>query len=114
MNTHHNELVHVYSNLLKNSYEAFKKNSIQNPKIDIDMIDENGMLKIVFTDNGGGIDKNIIDKVFDPYFTTKNDLNGTGLGLYISSVVIQEHCKGSIDVNSEDGKTQFIIKLKGL
>ena len=113
INTYHNELVHVFSNLFKNSYEAFINNNIANPKIEIDIVEENGLLKIVFTDNGGGIDKNIIDKIFDPYFTTKSDLNGSGLGLYVSIIVIQEHCKGTIEVKSQDENTQFFITIKG-
>ena len=100
-----NELVQVVLNLLKNSHDALLSNNIQNPSIKI-IIDKN-ILKI--KDNAGGIDEKILDKIFDPYFSTK-DKNGMGLGLYMSKTIIEEHCKGRLEAkNTNDGVVFSVI-----
>ena len=78
----------------------------QNPKITI-LIDENEMS---ICDNGGGIDENIIAKIFDPYFSTKSK-NGTGLGLYMSKLIIEQHSHGKLNVKNADGGACFSIVL---
>ena len=61
-------------------------------------------------DNGGGIDEQYLDKIFEPYFTTK-DVNGTGIGLYISKEIIHKHMKGTLHAtNSTDG-AKFTISI---
>lgn len=61
-------------------------------------------------DNGGGIKEEIIDKVFEPYFTTKEG-HGTGIGLYISKEIIHKHMKGSLKVKNIDKGVTFIISI---
>lgn len=62
-------------------------------------------------DNAGGIAPEIIHKLFIPYFTTKTKNNGTGIGLYMSRMIIQDHCHGTINAYSQADETTFIIKL---
>ncbi|OUR74111.1 hypothetical protein A9Q76_01440, partial [Arcobacter sp. 31_11_sub10_T18] len=59
-------------------------------------------LEIIIKDNAGGISDEIIDKVFDSHFTTKEDIEGTGIGLYMSKIIVTEHMKGSIEVRNSN------------
>jgi len=106
-----NEFTQVLINLIKNSEEAFLSNDINNPKIKLTTSCDEESVYICINDNAGGISEDIIDKVFDPYFTTKSNINGTGLGLYMSKIIIHEKLKGQIWVESQDDMTTFYIKL---
>lgn len=95
-----NEMIQVVLNILKNAEDNFLEKDIKKPWIKIST--NNKVLSIC--DNGGGIPEDIIDKIFDPYFSTKNDKNGTGLGLYMSKTIIEEHHKAKLKVeNTEEG-----------
>ena len=66
---------------------------------------------ITIEDNAGGIPKDIIEKIFDPYFSTKKAKDGTGLGLYISKTIIEDHCKGDLKVQNSNIGAKFTISL---
>jgi len=106
--SYENELVQVVLNILKNAEDVLVDKALENAKIDI--IIDGKTLKM--TDNGGGISKEIMEQVFDPYFSTKLDKEGTGLGLYMSKIIVNEHCNGELSVESKDGKTAFFIDLR--
>ncbi len=105
--TFENELKQVILNLIKNAEDALVNNKIKNPYIDIYITKNCFIIK----DNAGGIPKNIIDKIFDPYFSTKTKKDGTGLGLYMSKMIIEDHCKGKLEVSNETTGAKFQITL---
>jgi len=105
-NTYPNELKQVILNLIKNAEDVLIERDIQNPKIIIET--EDNILRVI--DNAGGIPEDIIDKIFDPYFSTKTKKDGTGLGLYMSKTIVEEHCNGILRVyNNEMGACFEII-----
>lgn len=106
------ELGQVVLNILNNAKDAFLVRNVENKFIRIAVINnDEKTLKITIEDNAGGIDKDILDKIFDPYFSTKQSKNGTGLGLYIAKIIVTDHFKGSIKgTNTKEG-AKFDILL---
>jgi len=104
------ELMQCIINILKNSIDAFKENKCENQKIDVIAKKHSDYVSIIFKDNAGGIAKDIIDKVFDPYFSTKSK-NGTGIGLYMTKTIIEEHLNGKIKIQSSHKETVILIEL---
>ena len=108
-----NEIVQVFLNIIKNSQDNFKEKGLENSRISIlsESI-ENGV-KVEICDNGGGIPDDIMEKIFDPYFSTKDAKNGSGLGLYMSKMIIEEHHGGKLSVKNRADGVCFTIELKG-
>ena len=106
------EIEQVVVSVVNNAVDALVLHAIQNPEIQISLIQDTDSITISISDNGGGIDKKIIDKVFDPYFSTKVQRNGTGIGLYTSKIILEHHKNGTISVRNEDKGACFIIKIK--
>jgi C4-dicarboxylate-specific signal transduction histidine kinase len=97
LNTYYNELSHVFLNILSNSKDALSATSRKNDKIIKIVVNEfRDTMVINLMDNGGGIDDNIIPKIFEPYYTTKYKSAGTGIGLYMVKQIIEKHMYGSI------------------
>lgn len=111
-NIYEHEFYQICLNLLNNSYEKFKEKDIKNPQINISTKDIEEGVEVTISDNEGIIPEDIIDKIYDPYFSTKTGKNGNGLGLYMSKLVIEEHLNGEIYVENEDNGVKFTIKLK--
>jgi signal transduction histidine kinase len=107
-----NEIMQVILNILKNSEDNFIEKDIKDRKIVIKTHENDSFSIISIIDNGGGIDDNIVDKIFDPYFSTKNEKNGTGLGLYMCKIIIEEHNSGEFNMINMDNGVCFEIKLK--
>ena len=105
------ELKQVFLNLINNAKDVLIENKISNKQITIKLYKDREKIFIYCIDNGGGINKRIINNIFDPYFSTKNHKNGTGIGLYMSKVIIEEHFKGNLDVENIDQGAQFSIIL---
>lgn len=112
-NIYKNEFIQICLNLLNNTYEHFLEREIENPKINIQTKDDKEFIEISICDNAGGVEPEIIEKIFDPYFSTKYTKNGNGLGLYMSKLIIEEHLEGKLDVENENGGAKFSIRLKG-
>ena len=105
------EIQQVILILLKNAEDALVENEIKNKRIKIKTYKENDFAIIEIEDNAKGIAADIMYKIFDPYFSTKKAKEGTGIGLYMSKIIIKDHCKGEITAtNSQDGAI-FKIKL---
>ena len=103
------ELMQMFVNIINNSKDAIVGSNQDNGRITAKIYSENSDAVVEITDNGGGVDEQIIQKIFDPYFSTKDDKSGTGLGLYISKMIIEDHLKGRIvGKNTDDG---FSIKV---
>lgn len=106
-----NEVTQMILNLLKNAQDVFEEKEILNPYITIKAYEEDSLTVVEISDNAGGIPETIIDKIFDPYFSTKDAKNGTGLGLYMSKTIVEEHCKGRLNVHNTSDGCCFVIKL---
>ena len=102
------EIMQVILNILKNAQDNFREKNVVNAEITINIEDK----LLYICDNGGGIKEKIIDKIFDPYFSTKSEKNGTGLGLYISKIIIEDHHNGKLNVKNTDKGVCFYIDLK--
>lgn len=106
-----NELQHVILVILNNAKDVLITKKIQDPKITIttNRTTEHSVLKI--SDNAGGITSEIIEKIFEPYYTTKHKSQGAGLGLYISKMIIEDSSDGELYVKNNDNGACFTIKL---
>ncbi|MBF0336684.1 MAG: HAMP domain-containing histidine kinase [Nitrospirae bacterium] len=108
-----NEFSQVLLNILANIRDVFEKRHVANGVVKIVSYrqSQTGKVILTLTDNGGGVDNDIIGRIFDPYFTTKDKSRGTGLGLYIARVIIENNMHGTITaVNTADG-CQFRIEI---
>jgi len=108
-----NEFMQICIQILNNSNENLIQNNIKDPQIKIMTRDWKSGIELIISDNAQGIPPEIIDKIFDPYFSTKVKRNGTGLGLYMSKLVIEEYLNGTIFVENEKEGAKFIIRLRG-
>jgi signal transduction histidine kinase len=110
LNIYDREFSQVIINILNNAKDALVENRKEDRKINIKIIKDDSNCIITIKDNAGGVPKEIIDKIFDPYFSTKSK-NGTGLGLYMSKTIIDEHLGGLLSVSNEDDGAVFKIVL---
>jgi len=106
-----NELTQVIINLINNSKDAFLNNSILIRDINISATCRDDFAFIEIKDNAGGISKENLEKIFEPYFTTKHKSSGTGLGLFMSKMICEQGLNGSMDVTSDKNTTTFSIKI---
>ena len=101
-----NELIQVILNIFNNSRDELIKIKDEDFRklILINAFEENHEVVILIKDNAGGIPPDIISRVFEPYFTTKHQSQGTGIGLYMSEEIITKHLKGRIEASNETFK----------
>ncbi len=105
------ELMHIIINLVSNAKDVIIEREIKNPKIFIKAYIDNGNAKIAVEDNAGGIDNDAIDKIFNLYFTTKDESKGTGIGLYMSKMSIEKNFNGTIKAYNSESGAVFEISL---
>lgn len=105
------ELIQVVMDLLKNSADFFKENKIENPKLILKEFYDHDRLCLSILDNAGGIPDAAMEHLFDPYFSTKSENAGSGLGLHMSKMIVEDHCGGKIFAKQHNGGAEFIIAL---
>jgi len=107
-----NEFQQVILNIIKNAKDQLLEKEIEKPWINIfTSFDDNGILSLSIEDNAGGIPEDIIDKIFEPYFSTKLEGDGTGIGLYMSKTIIEKNMKGILSVKNTDNGACFNISF---
>lgn len=109
--TFFNEVTQVILNILKNAEDALVEHNNSDAKIWISWYVKEGFAYMSIEDNAGGIPKEIIGTIFNPYFSTKQTKDGTGLGLYMSKKIIEDHCKGHLSVVNTARGAKFTIAL---
>ena len=110
ISTFNKDLKHIIINLFANARDILDEKEIPNKEIKLRAFAKGKDCIIEVSDNAGGIPENAIDKIFNPYFTTKKQGKGTGLGLYMSKKILTETIGGTIDVcNTQDGAKFTII-----
>ena len=98
--SYESELMQVILNIISNSIDILKDNNIDSRYIYFKTTILNNNLIITISDSGGGIDKKILNRVFEPYFTTKHKSQGTGIGLYMSLQIVTKHLHGKLSVKN--------------
>ncbi len=105
------EYSQVLINIITNAKDALINSNSPNPQIKIRSFSSNGTVTVEIEDNAGGIPAEICDKIFQPYFTTKQDGQGTGIGLYFSKIIIEKNMGGKISFSNSDSGATFSVQL---
>ena len=104
-----NEFSQVILNIINNAKDALAELKIEQPVIKIKSYTQEEKVYVEIEDNGGGIKQQLMEHIFEPYFTTKEEGKGTGIGLYMSKMIIEENMDGSIEVNNGNAGAKFSI-----
>jgi len=111
INGHENELIQCFMNIYNNSKDALEEKVVQNRSFSIKTFMEQDQVLIEIRDNAGGIDTKIINKIFEPYFTTKHKSQGTGLGLHMTYNLIVDGMNGSINVENDKNTSGVLFTI---
>ncbi|WP_456323493.1 FIST N-terminal domain-containing protein [Hydrogenimonas sp.] len=105
-----NDLKQILLNLIYNAIDVLKERKVKNPEIGV-QVRYNNKINIIVRDNAGGIDSAVLEKIFEPYFTTKHQSRGTGLGLYMSKMIAEKRLNGKISAHNTSHGAAFWIEL---
>jgi len=108
---HPNEFAQVLLNIFNNAMDAFLEKPCQDPCLKVKIFSENGKAVVTMLDNAGGIDEAIISRIFEPYFTTKEQGNGTGIGLYMAKNIVEKSMNGSLSARNSAAGAEFRIEV---
>ena len=115
LKTYLNEYEQVLLNIINNAKDVLIEKKIENPYIKIRAQEEVNHIILTIEDNGGGVLVEPKGKIFEPYFTTKENSNGTGIGLYMSKIIVDKNMKGKLRVkNTKEGAKFAIIIPKNI
>jgi len=106
-----NEYAQVLLNILINARDALVERHVDDARISLRAFAEGEKTVVTITDNAGGIDKEILDKIFDPYFTTKGADKGSGIGLFMSKAIIEKNMGGMLTVRNTGKGAEFRIEV---
>jgi len=105
------EYMQVLLNILNNAKDVLLERKVPNPQINIAIFRQKQRAVVTIRDNAGGIPDTVLPKIFDPYFTTKEQGKGTGIGLYMSKTIIEKNIDGSLTARNVDGGVEFRIEI---
>ena len=105
------EFIQVFLNIIANARDAFQEKNILDGLIIINLRKEDKNIIIEISDDAGGIKEEVLEKIFNPYFTTKQQDKGTGLGLYMSKNIIEKRHQGKLSAKNIENGVKFIISL---
>jgi len=111
VNTYLNEYQQVVLNIIKNAKDVLMENHIHDAHIIIKAYEDTKNTVLTIEDNGGGIITKPKNKIFEPYFTTKSQANGTGIGLYMSKIIIDKNMNGKLKVTNTKNGAKFWIYI---
>ena len=114
INSYENEFEQVIVNIINNAIDAkiIKSKTVKfNAEIKININKENNKILISIFNNCGNIDEQIIERIFEPYFSTKFEDQGTGIGLYMTKIIVEKNMQGKIEAKNLADGVEFIIKL---
>ena len=94
------ELGQALLNILYNADEVIRERAIEKGRVEVSLREEGDRILMEVCDNAGGVPEEIIGEIFDPYFSTKDSKNGTGLSLYMSKLIVEEHMGGRLEVSN--------------
>ncbi|MBU5637035.1 hypothetical protein KOM00_09840 [Geomonas sp. Red69] len=106
-----NEFAQVLLNVLLNARDVIAERAVVAPTVRVRITEQAGRTVLTVTDNAGGIPEEIMDRIFDPYFTTKGPQAGTGVGLFMSKTIIEKNMGGVLTACNVDGGAQFRIEV---
>lgn len=106
------ELMQVFVNIINNAKDALITNHCDNPLIEVKVYEDEEYVITDICDNGKGIDMQILPQIFDPYFSTKDEKTGTGLGLYMSKMIVEKHLQGKIEAINQDNGVCLRVMLR--
>jgi PAS domain S-box-containing protein len=112
INGYQNEFAQVFLNILNNSRDIIIEREIADARVTITICSENCCAVVTVSDNAGGIPDGVINKVFDPYFTTKGPQSGTGIGLFMSKTIIEKNMGGRLTVRNTDTGAEFRVEVE--
>lgn len=107
-----NEFSQALLNILSNAKDVLIDREVPNPFIRLELKRGHQYILIIIEDNGGGIGLEYIDRIFEPYFTTKYAKQGTGIGLYMTKMIIENNMNGIINVKNTEIGALFTVKLQ--